>query len=272
MATEGEPLDGVPAAELVALLSVPPEEFVTTRAARVRALRSEGRRVEATALSKVRKPSRLVRTVGEVARRDKELARSAVEAAERAEEAMGGHGEVRSAFDELREVVARMSEAGRAIDATVDRAAFELALRQVLSDETTRTAWEQGRLLELPNDDDATLDELAPRRARRAEGRAATEARRDSRAEPTTLSKAERRALERARSRVSDAMTAVDAARAQHDDRMATSRGLHEQIAELEARAAPADRAVHESAETLEDAERELAKARAVVQELDSAD
>jgi hypothetical protein len=268
MATEVEPLGGVPAAELVALLSVPPQEFVTTRAARVKALRSEGRRVEATALSKVRKPSRLVRTVGEVARRDPELARTAARAAEQVEAAMAGRGDVRSAFDQLREVVGRMSRVGRAIDATVDRAAFELALRQVLSDVTSRTAWEQRRLLELPNEDVATIDELAPRRARRDAGRAATAT--DLPAPPARLTRAERRAQERARSRAADAREAVDAARAEHEAASASSRQLHERVAELQAEAAMRDRAIHETAKALEDAERQLAKAQRALDEFDS--
>src|SRR4051795_10838640 len=100
-------VDGVPSAELVALLSVPPEEFVTARAARVKELRSQGRRAEAAALGKVRKPLRLVWTIGEVARQDPELAATAVDAAGRAAEAMGGRGDVRAAFDDLRTVVAR---------------------------------------------------------------------------------------------------------------------------------------------------------------------
>ena len=167
MSGEDDTIDGVPVAELVALLSAPPEQFVARRTARAKELRAEGHRADAAALAKVHKPRRLVWAVGEVARRQPELATEAADAAEEAEEAMAGRGDVRAVLARFRDVVGRAAEVGGAVDPSVDRSAAELALREVLADPTARSAWARGCLLGLPSETPVPADELAPRRAKR---------------------------------------------------------------------------------------------------------
>ncbi|HKY15359.1 MAG TPA: hypothetical protein VJM33_10590 [Microthrixaceae bacterium] len=267
MAAQDGLVDGVPAPELVALLSMPPEEFVTARAARVKELRGEGQREVAAALAKVRKPLRLVWTIGEIARRDPELAAESVDAAEEAGEAMVGQGDVRAAFSQLRDVVARMSEAGRAIDPTVDRAGLELALRQVLSDPTARTSWAEGRLLVLPDEAVSTGDELAPRRARRDANRREARAERSEAPKPTA---AEQRARDRARSRLADSQARVDAARTDHDAATVAWREATDRLADAQAEEAKARRAIDTSTKALEGAEHRRAEAQATLDALDA--
>lgn len=156
MADDDAPPDGAPVDEVVALLSRPLEQFVSARSARVKELRAEGRRREATALSKVRKPVRLVWVVGEVARRDPAEAVATVAVADEVARAMAGEGDGRAALARLREAVARAVDAGGAIDPAVDRGGLEEALRSVLADPAGRAAWAEGRLLALPTGDGAS--------------------------------------------------------------------------------------------------------------------
>jgi len=273
VAPDDENIHGVPSSDLVALLSVPPEEFVAARAARVKELRADGRRDEAAALAKVRRPVRLVWAVGEVARRDPELAAEAAAVAEEAEDAMAGGGDVRSALERYREVTGRVSAASGKIDRAVDRASLELALRQVLADPVARTAWLEGRLVELPRDEPAPADELAPRRARRAAAKKAADA---DEVEPNeTESKAvaaERkqraRALEGARSLAAKAKARLADARAAHDDAVDTSEEVQERLAEVQAEAADAQRTVEDAAVAVADAEQNLADTEATIEEL----
>jgi chromosome segregation ATPase len=290
VATEDDLIDGVPRADLVALLSAPPEEFVAVRTARAKELRAEGRRDEAAALSKVRKPVRLVWAVGEVARRDPELAAEAIAGAEDAEAAMAGSGDdIRTVLARYRELTGRVGSAGGKIDRSVDRAALELGLRQVLADPAARTAWLEGRLVALPGEDQTPADELAPRRARRAAARKAAdastghddgEATEPEAIESTVRSKAEARTvaaerkrrarqLERALHESAAAQATLTAARAGHDDAVEGLQEVQQRLAAIQAEAARAAQEVDDAVSTLAEAERAVSDAVAKVDDLE---
>ncbi|HEX7131880.1 MAG TPA: hypothetical protein VF228_04860, partial [Iamia sp.] len=156
--------------EVTTLLAVPPEEFVAARTARVKELKAEGRKDEAAALAKLRKPVRLVWILGELARRHPDVASTAAEVAEELEEAQAAGSGVRPLLKRFRDVVGQVAELADEIEGTVDRLEVGLALREVLADPDGREAWIEGRLLALPGDeeDEAPPDELAPRRAKKA--------------------------------------------------------------------------------------------------------
>lgn len=139
----------------------------------MKALKATGQRDRANALGKLRKPSRLVWVVGQIARADPDLAHEAVTAADDAEAATVGAGDIRAVLEGFRAVVARAASAGAALDETTSRASIELALREVLSDPTARRDWALGCLLTMPSERAVPVDELAPRRARRAAEKAA---------------------------------------------------------------------------------------------------
>ncbi|MGQ0618079.1 MAG: hypothetical protein ACT4PW_14010 [Acidimicrobiia bacterium] len=73
----------VPDDEIVALLSLPLDRFVAARDARARELRASGRREEAAALAKVRKPLRPVWALGQLGRERPEQVARAVAVADR---------------------------------------------------------------------------------------------------------------------------------------------------------------------------------------------
>jgi hypothetical protein len=282
MPTEDEHVDGVPRTDLVALLSVPPEEFVAARTARVKELRTEGRRDEAAALARVRKPVRLVWAVGEVARRDPELAIEAAAAAVEAEAAMAGNGDIRAALARYREVTGRVSAASGKIDRAVDRASLELALRQVLSDPAARTAWLEGWLVELPtegsapDEGSAPADELAPRRARRAAAKrktvADTDADADARqAEADELAAEQQQReqeLELARSRLAEATAALAERNAEHARALGELADARKRVARVEAEAADAEREAADTAASVAAAEQHHAETEAAVDQL----
>ncbi len=133
--------------EVAAVLAAGPDGFVTTRTAHSRALRADGRREEAAALAKVRKPLRVVWDLLGVQRADPDLAERAAAAATTLEQAQVGRGgRVRPAMAALREV---LDEVAAAADGSADVA---LAARQVLGDPDARAAWTEGRLLAVPGD------------------------------------------------------------------------------------------------------------------------
>ena len=295
--TGDEVVDGVPVHEVVALLSVAPEEFVTARTARVKELRSAGNRELATALGKLRKPSRGVWVAGEVARRDPDLAAEVVAAAQDAEDAMSGATseagppDLRTALEALRAAVGRAASAGAAVDRATDRPAVELALREILSDQTARRAWAGGWLLHMPSESAAPPDELAPRRARREAERAASagktagsaEASRTREPEEAAETAAERRArkaeeaarlaarrerekaLRRAEKALADAGDLLARADAAHDDATAEQEDVERRLADLEAEAETARRRVDESAAEADAARAAVEEARAAL-------
>lgn len=69
--------------EAAALWALSPQEFVSARAALVRALRGEGRRDEAAAVAKLRKPTRDAWVVNRLVAREPELVRAIVAVGER---------------------------------------------------------------------------------------------------------------------------------------------------------------------------------------------
>lgn len=139
--------------ELVALLAVSLDTFVAERTARVKALKADRRKEEAAALGKVRKPSRLVWALGEVARRHPDEVTAVTVAAGDVETAQSGAGgSMREALSQLRQglagIVARATEVERALD----EADITLAVRSVLADPDARQAWIDGLLLALPSE------------------------------------------------------------------------------------------------------------------------
>lgn len=141
----------VPTDEIAPLLAVPLERFVEVRTARVKALKAEGHKAEATALARVRKPTRLVWLVGELARRYPDRAGEAADVARLLDSATEG---VRDLMRRLRDAVETLAELAGEVAGPGDEAQVGLALRSVLGDSTARHEWQEGRLLALPHGDD----------------------------------------------------------------------------------------------------------------------
>lgn len=142
----------VPADELTALLEEPLDRFVEARTARVKALRADGRRDEATALAKVRKPTKLVWAVGEVARRHPDAATEALEVAGELEAAQAAGDAVRPALRRFREVLSTLAPLADQVGGPDLAGEAGLALRAVLADPDRRQDWAGGRLATLPGD------------------------------------------------------------------------------------------------------------------------
>lgn len=250
------PSDAIDPDDVVALLAVPPEEFVAARTARVKELKAEGKKAEAAALGKVRKPVRLVWIVGELARRHPDVAGSAAEVAEELEDAQAGGGGVRPLLKRFRDVVGQVAALADEIEGTVDTLEVGLALREVLADRRGREEWLAGRLLALPGDEDddgdedAPPDELAPRRAKKAADKAAEKG-----------DAATRKKREKAEKEVEKAEAAVADASAAHGEAATTLADLEEQLAELEAKVEAARTAAEDAGSTLAAAEEALAAA-----------
>ena len=238
--------------DVAALLAVPPEEFVTARTARVKELKADGRKDEAAALAKLRKPVRLVWVVGELARRHPDVAGAAAQVAEELEEAQAAGSGVRPLLKRFRDVVGQVAELADEVEGTVDRLEVGLALREVLADPAGREAWIEGRLMALPGDEDdeSPADELAPRRA----AKKAAAKKRSGQAEPDDA-EAERRAREEAEARrvaeeaVAETEGEVATATAARDEAASVLADLEEQLAALETRVVEA-RASAEEADT----------------------
>lgn len=273
--------DDVAPDDVRALLAVPLEEFVAARTARVKELRAEGRRDEAAALAKLRKPARLVWIVGELARRHPDLAATAAAVAEDLEAAQAGGGAVRPLLTQFRDVVGQVAERAAGIEGVVDRLQVGLALREVLADRDARDAWTDGRLLDLPGVDgeDAPTDELAARRAQKAaattvargraapagDGEAAAEARATAERRAAEEAEAERRAAEEV---VAATEAAVAEASSARDAATAALAELEEQRARLEARVDQARQAVDQAEGDLAAAGERHATARAALDDL----
>lgn len=152
--------------EVAHLLGVGPERFVASRTDRVRALRADGRRQEAAALAKVRKPRRLTWVLVDLARAEPSLVAAAVDAGAALEVAQsGGGGRVRPLLGAMRDAVEAVTAAAVHDSSQTDRAEVGLAVRQVLAEEDARRAWVSGLLLAVPEPD--TEGGLAPSRTTR---------------------------------------------------------------------------------------------------------
>lgn len=139
--------------ELVALLAVSLDTFVAERTARVKALKADRRKEEAAALGKVRKPSRLVWALGEVARRHPDEVTAVTVAAGDVETAQSGAGgSMREALSQLRQGLAGIVARATEVDRALDEADITLAVRSVLADPDARQAWIDGLLLALPSE------------------------------------------------------------------------------------------------------------------------
>lgn len=236
----------VPEAER--LLAVAPEDFVAERTALARRLRDEGRREDAAAVERLRKPSRVVYAVNRAARDRPNAARDAAAAAETVRDLQlrGDRETFRDALEELDGAIALLADVAVAHVAPPGRSATEAMrqrvrdlLRSAVADEQARAALVRGTLteeLEAPGFSPfAGL--AAPARSRSAsrtrERRRSmrTEAREEERRARVQTLRAELDAAERA---LADA---VDAARAAERARVAAEREvetIRKRLARLE--------------------------------------
>lgn len=255
--------DSIDPTDVAALLAVPPEEFVAARTARAKELKAEGRKEEAAALAKLRKPVRLVWIVGELARRHPDVAGAASDVAQELEEAQASGSGVRPLLKRFRDVVGRVAELADEVEGNVDRLEVGLALREVLADPDARDAWIEGRLLHLPGDeeDEAPADELAPRRAKKvAAKKAARKKEEEGDDDAAAREEAERAAAEEeargvAEEAVAQTEAEVEDATSARDEAAATLAALEQQLADLEARVADARTAAEEAEAAVAEAE-----------------
>lgn len=277
--------DGVDPDEVTALLAVPLEEFVATRTARAKALRAEGRREEAAALAKVRKPVRLVWVVGELARRHPDQAEDAAAVAEELEAAQAGGSGVRPLLKRFRDVVGGLAATAGELGDTVDVMEVGLALREVLADPDARDDWLAGRLLALPGEDDAGApppDELAPRRAAReaaSRSRRKADADADGAAGDAEDDEARRAAEEEAAARaearrvaeetVATAEAELETAEAARAEAVARVEAMEEQLERLVLRVEEARQQLEDDDALTEELRTAAEQARAALAELD---
>lgn len=284
----------VPDDVLRALLAEPAERFVGARTERVKALRAEGQREEAADLAKVRKPSRMVFALADLARRDDGAAAAVVQAATEVEAAQAGHGDLREAMAALRPAI----EAVLAGASVGDRVDLEVPLRTLLADEDSRAAWLDGLLVDLPgsgaggsigaapgrhlrlvpSESDSTAADL-PSPTERRHGSAVAAAERDvarrevEAAQAETQERAARAAaravLEKA---VDDAATGVEAAKQVAealDDALARSKqeleDLRHHLARVEGEVASARREADDAEKRRTSAQQDLDAARAAL-------
>ncbi len=270
--------DGVDPDEVSALLAVPPEEFVAARTARAKALRAEGRRDEAAALARVRKPVRLVWVVGELARRHPSEAADAAAVAEDLAAAQAGGGGVRPLLKRFRDAVGGLAATAVEVGDTVDVMEVGLALREVLADPDARDDWLAGRLLALPGEDErraVPADELAPRRAAReaaSRSHRTTTAGEDGEARPAAeAAAAEARAAARraAGEAVAVAEAELAAAEAARTEAVARLEAMEEQLERLELRVEEARHQIADDDVATDALRSEVDRARAALAALD---
>ena len=144
------------------LFATPPEDFVAARNGLAKALKAAGQKDDAAEVTALRKPTRLVWAVDQLALTDDPTLAPLLEAAEAVRE--GGGDDLREAIGDLREAVnaAASAAAGRLDTRPTDRADLAAALLAVVADEDATDDLTRGRLLEVP----------APRRLRPRPGRA----------------------------------------------------------------------------------------------------
>jgi len=230
------PSDEIPA-EAKKLLAVAPEEFVDARKELVTALRSEGRREEAQAVSKLKKPSQVVLAVNRAARDRPQAAKDAAKAADRlARTQLAGKPEAYRALTKemeqaaalLSEVaIATVSKSGRPTDAVRRRIADHI--RGALSGEETRAMLTRGMLVDEiePAGFDAFAGVPVPKTR---SGSAPAAGKRDAEREERAREKARRQAASALRKQLAEAERRVHEATKERDE-------LAERLEELEANA-----------------------------------
>jgi hypothetical protein len=199
-------------AEAEKLLAVAPEDFVDARKELVRALRSEGRREDAQAVSAIKKPSQVVLAVNRAARDRPQAAKDAAKAADRlARTQLAGKPDeywaltkdMEQAAALLSEVaIATVSRSGRPTDAVRRRIADHI--RGALSSEETRAQLVRGVLVDEiePAGFDAFAGVAIPKRP---SGSAAAAAKRDAEREERAREKERRRAASALRKQLAEA-------------------------------------------------------------------
>ena len=144
------------------LFTTPPEDFVAARNGLAKALKAAGQKDDAAEVTALRKPTRLVWAVDQLALTDDPTLAPLLEAAEAVRE--GGGDDLREAIGDLREAVnaAASAAAGRLETRPTDRADLAAALLAVVADEDATDDLTRGRLLEVPAPDAFGLGLAAP--------------------------------------------------------------------------------------------------------------
>lgn len=150
------------------------EGFVAKRDALAKELRAAGRRDDAGTVKSLRKPSRPAWALDAVALEDPAAVEGLAEALAEAIEAQTTGGDLRAAFDHLRErvrsVAAAAADTARAEGHPVDQAGLVPALSAVVADTEAFEALRAGRLTAIPTgggvDLLASLPQIAPRSPR----------------------------------------------------------------------------------------------------------
>ena len=144
------------------LFATPPEDFVAARNGLAKALKAAGQKDDAAEVTALRKPTRLVWAVDQLALTDDPTLAPLLEAAEAVRE--GGGDDLREAIGDLREAVnaAASAAAGRLETRPTDRADLAAALLAVVADEDATDDLTRGRLLEVPAPDAFGLGLAAP--------------------------------------------------------------------------------------------------------------
>jgi hypothetical protein len=198
------------------LLAVAPEDFVRERTQLAKRLREAGKREEASAVTALRKPPRLVLALNHVAQEEPLIARGAVRAADRLAQAQarGKRSEFEKAQANLdhavQELVVRAAKRGGS-----ERSKVHAVVRATLASESGRTQLAKGSLRELfePTGFEALAGlELAPARTKAAGSDRPTAAQQRA-AKRDERMRELRRELEQAQREAKDAQRAESAAR-----------------------------------------------------------
>jgi hypothetical protein len=218
------PPDEIPA-EAEKLLAVAPEDFVDARKELVAALRGEGRREDAQAVSTIKKPSQVVLAVNRAARDRPQAAKDAAKAADRLARTQlaGKPDEYRALTKEMEQAAALLSEvaiatvskSGRPTDAVRRRIADHI--RGALSGEETRAMLTRGVLVD--EIEPAGFDAFAgvPVPKTRSASAAATK-KRDAEREERAREKERRQAASALRKQLAEAERRVREATNERDD------------------------------------------------------
>jgi hypothetical protein len=253
-----------------------PDAFVATRKRLAGALRADGRRDEAAAVAKLRKPSRLAWALDAAVAADPSLGGRLAAAARAVADAQEGGGDVRGAIAELRATIDAVADAARRAAGAgghpVDRTMLTPGLLAIVGEPAALEALEAGRLVDVPSGGgfgpalDVPIGPAPDRdrgERRRDEGRAARPAADRTADADDAAAPADARAPAPDRHAVSAARRAVTSARADaasaatHVSRALAARDDAAERADAAARAAQRARELQERAEReLADAER----------------